>query len=48
VVVTSWNEWWENTEVEPGERYGTMYAERTRQWTRAFKAPAQPAPGLAH
>ena len=38
VIVTSWNEWWENTEIEPGERYGTTYLERTRAWADAFKA----------
>ena len=38
VVVTSWNEWWENTHVEPSERYGATYLERTRVWANAFKA----------
>jgi hypothetical protein len=37
VIVTSWNEWWENTEIEAGERYGTVYLERTRVWADAFK-----------
>jgi hypothetical protein len=37
-VVTSWNEWWENTEIEPGERYGSTYLERTRVWSNLFKA----------
>jgi hypothetical protein len=44
VIVTSWNEWWENTEIEPGERYGTTYMERTRFWAGAFKAPTRNAP----
>ena len=26
MVVTSWNEWWENTQVEPSVRYGDLYA----------------------
>jgi hypothetical protein len=45
VVVTSWNEWWENTHVEPSERYGTAYLDRTRVWANAFKAvPREVAP----
>jgi hypothetical protein len=44
VVVTSWNEWWENTHVEPSERYGTTYLERTRAWASAFKASSKDAP----
>ncbi|PYR47836.1 MAG: hypothetical protein DMF95_15620 [Acidobacteria bacterium] len=44
VIVTSWNEWFENTEIEPGERYGTTYLERTRFWAGAFKAPTRDAP----
>jgi hypothetical protein len=47
-VVTSWNEWWENTQIEPSERYGTTYLQRTRVWSDAFKAssriPPIPAP----
>src|SRR5712691_9203369 len=44
VIVTSWNEWFENTEIEPGERYGTTYLERTRFWAGAFKASTRDAP----
>jgi len=44
VIVTSWNEWWENTEVEASERYGTTYLERTRVWTSAFKALSRDPP----
>ena len=46
IVVTSWNEWWENTEIEPGARFGTAYLDRTRFWTAAFKTPPEPAPGV--
>jgi hypothetical protein len=44
VIVTSWNEWWENTEIEPSERYGRAYLERTRVWADAFKASSRTAP----
>lgn len=37
VMVTSWNEWWENTEIEPGLRYGSLFLDRTRVWIRAFR-----------
>lgn len=38
IIITSWNEWWENTEIEPSERYGTLYLDRTRFWASQFKA----------
>jgi glycoprotein endo-alpha-1,2-mannosidase len=44
VMVTSWNEWWENTEVEPSERYGNAYVERTRLWADTFKAETRRGP----
>jgi hypothetical protein len=45
VVVTSWNEWWENTHVEPSERYGSTYLQRTRVWANVFKTESrEPGP----
>jgi hypothetical protein len=44
IVVTSWNEWWENTEIEPGERYGRTYLERTRHWAAIFKSSSGTPP----
>ena len=41
IVVTSWNEWWENTEVEPGDRYGRLYLDRTQHWSGVFKASSR-------
>lgn len=43
VIVTSWNEWFENTEIEPSEKYGTLYVDRTRTWSAVFKGPSPPA-----
>jgi hypothetical protein len=40
VVVTSWNEWWENTQIEPSEKYGDFYATRTKEWAVRFRAVA--------
>lgn len=37
VIVTTWNEWWENTEIEPSQAYGTRYVDRTRAWATTFK-----------
>jgi hypothetical protein len=37
VIVTSWNEWWENTHIEPSRRYGTAFLDATRKWAAAFK-----------
>jgi len=46
VVVTSWNEWWENTEIEPGQRYGRAYLERTKFWADAFKSTSGAIPAI--
>lgn len=37
VVISSWNEWWENSQLEPGQRYGDAYLWRTKFWSSAFK-----------
>ena len=37
VVITSWNEWAENTQIEAGQRFGETYIWRTRFWSAAFK-----------
>jgi hypothetical protein len=38
VVVTSWNEWWENTHIEPSVSYGDFYLRRTKVWAARFRA----------
>ena len=37
VVISTWNEWAENTEVEAGQRFGQFYVWRTRFWSAALK-----------
>jgi hypothetical protein len=48
VLVTSWNEWYENTHIETSELYGDMYIRRTAAWARRYRCemtastPAKP------
>ena len=52
ILVTSWNEFWENTHIEPSVLFGRRYQVRTRAWSEFFRrqgldgpAPsAQPQP----
>lgn len=37
VLITSWNEWHEGSEIEPSVEYGDAYLKLTRQFTRRFK-----------
>lgn len=37
VLVSSWNEWHEGTEVEPSVEYGDTYLTLTRRWVRTFR-----------
>jgi hypothetical protein len=37
VVVTSWNEWFENTHIEPSARYGDAYVTLTKLWSDRFR-----------
>lgn len=37
VVISTWNEWFENSEIEPSVKYGSFYLDRTRYWTGLFK-----------
>jgi len=31
LFITSWNEWWENTHIEPSDHYGSLYLQLTRE-----------------
>jgi hypothetical protein len=37
ICISTWNEWFENSEIEPGQRYGDRYLEITREYTRRWK-----------
>ena len=37
IFVTSWNEWWEHTYVEPSELYGEQYLQITRELAGQWK-----------
>jgi len=37
ILITSFNEWWENTEIEPSKAYGYQYIDLTTAYTSEFK-----------
>ena len=37
ILITSWNEFFEGTAIEPSKEYGTKYLEATKKWTDQFK-----------
>jgi len=37
VLITSFNEWHEGTDIEPSEEYGNYYLNRTKEWSDIFK-----------
>ena len=37
VLITTWNEWWEGTAIEPTREYKEQYLEATKRWIKAFK-----------
>jgi len=39
IVVTSWNEWFEDTQIEPGVETGSGALDQTATWSGAFKQP---------
>jgi hypothetical protein len=36
VVVHTWNEWWENTYIEPSVNFGSQYLDMTGQYLRPW------------
>ncbi len=45
VFITTWNEWWEHTHIEPSELYGDQYLRITREYAGRWKGPPRLAPG---
>jgi glycoprotein endo-alpha-1,2-mannosidase len=41
VLVASWNEWHEGSEIEASLEHGTRYLEATRAWAERFRARAR-------
>jgi hypothetical protein len=38
VIITSWNEWYEGTQIEPSQSYGNLYLDLTREWSARFQS----------
>jgi len=38
VLITSFNEWHEGSEIEPSVEYGDQYIQLTRKWSDKFKS----------
>jgi hypothetical protein len=43
ITITSWSEWGEGTEIEPGTSYGNLYLDITRQKASTYKLTASSA-----
>jgi hypothetical protein len=37
IFITTWNEWWENSYIEPGQAYGDQYLKLTRAFADQWK-----------
>jgi hypothetical protein len=44
VVITSWNEWVEGSQIEPSASYGDLYLDLTRELAEQFKAGTSATP----
>ncbi|KYK28857.1 MAG: hypothetical protein AYK19_05335 [Theionarchaea archaeon DG-70-1] len=42
ILITSFNEWWENTHIEPSTTYGSTYLEMTSDFSSQFKGESTP------
>ncbi len=48
ILITSFNEWWENTHIESSRNYGIRYSELTAQYADRFKGFEPRAPSSFH
>jgi hypothetical protein len=39
IFITTWNEWWESTQIEPSETYGDLYLQITREYVDRWMNP---------
>ncbi|MGQ9610727.1 MAG: dockerin type I domain-containing protein [bacterium] len=37
ILISTFNEWWENTHIEPSQNYGTLYLELTAKYADIYK-----------
>jgi hypothetical protein len=37
IFITTWNEWWEHTHIEPSEQFGDQYLQITREFAERWK-----------
>lgn len=37
IFITTWNEWWEHTYIEPSQNYGELYLDITREYASRWK-----------
>jgi len=37
IFITTWNEWWEHTYIEPSQDYGDLYLQITREYAERWK-----------
>lgn len=51
IIITSWNEFFENSHIEPSQQYGSFYLDLAREMIAAYKSgaavPAGPAGGAS-
>lgn len=47
IIITSFNEWVEGTQIEPSVSYGNLYLDLTRQFAAQFKSGASLAPAVS-
>ncbi len=44
IIITSWNEWVEGSQIEPSQTYGTQYLGETRALSTRWKGPPREPP----